>query len=147
MPRRKHKTQGIAMHIIREILRLALQCHKSGRDIARSTRKAPSTVLKYLKQALDQNLSYAQIQAMDDVALKNIMKDTGAKLQSENRRPLPDWSEIHLELKKKSVTLRLLWEEYKERHPEGYELSQFYLLYRKWKKSTCYEYAANPQSR
>jgi len=39
---------------------------------------------------------------------------------------------IHTELRKKSVTLRLLWVEYREAHPDGYGYSQFCALYREW---------------
>ncbi len=43
---------------------------------------------------------------------------------TEPLRPLPDWSEVHLELKRPGVTLQLLWEEYREVHPEGYQYSR-----------------------
>jgi transposase len=39
---------------------------------------------------------------------------------------------LHQERKKKGVTLQLLWHEYKEGNPEGYQYSQFCELYRKW---------------
>jgi len=39
---------------------------------------------------------------------------------------------LHKELKRKGVTLQLLWYEYKENHPEGYQYSQFCELYRRW---------------
>jgi transposase len=37
-------------------------------------------------------------------------------------------------LRKKSVTLRLLWVEYREAHPDGYGYSQFCERYRRWAK-------------
>ena len=46
--------------------------------------------------------------------------------------PIPDWNEVHLELRKKGVTLRLLWMEYLEKYPHGYSYSQFCQLYRDW---------------
>jgi transposase len=45
---------------------------------------------------------------------------------------LPDFNYIHAELRKKGVTLNLLWQEYKEQNPHGYQYSQFCHLYRKW---------------
>jgi transposase len=39
---------------------------------------------------------------------------------------------LHQELKKKGVTLQLLWHEYKEKCPEGYQYSQFCRLYHQW---------------
>jgi transposase len=47
-------------------------------------------------------------------------------------RPEPDWSEVHRELKRKGVTLSLLWEEYKAGCPEGYRYSWFCETYREW---------------
>ncbi|MCP3997795.1 MAG: transposase, partial [bacterium] len=50
------------------------------------------------------------------------------------QRPLPDWSEIHLEHKKPGVTLQLLWDEYKLEHGEdGYQYSRFCELYGQWR--------------
>ena len=47
-------------------------------------------------------------------------------------RPIPDWAEVQNELKRKGVTLALLWQEYKTDHPDGYQYSQFCELYRIW---------------
>src|SRR5207247_7275456 len=52
----------------------------------------------------------------------------------EVSRPLPDWAEVHTEMRRKGVTLHLLWMEYRERHPEGYAYTQFWELYRRWKR-------------
>jgi len=40
-------------------------------------------------------------------------------------RPAPDWEYIYKELRKKGVTLQLLWREYREQHPDGFGYSQF----------------------
>ena len=45
---------------------------------------------------------------------------------------MPPLEYLHQELRKKGVTLQLLWYEYKEKHPEGYQYSQFCRIYRKW---------------
>jgi transposase len=55
---------------------------------------------------------------------------------SNIERPLPDWSVVHEELKARrrtGVTLQLLWLEYKERHTDGLQYSQFCELYRRWR--------------
>ena len=36
---------------------------------------------------------------------------------------MPDWTIVHQELKRKSVTLFLLWQEYKALTPEGLQYS------------------------
>jgi transposase len=55
------------------------------------------------------------------------------KNQSKGSHPGPDWEYIHRELRRKGVTLRLLWEEYKQAHPDGYQYSYFCELYQKWR--------------
>ncbi|MHC1769393.1 MAG: hypothetical protein AB9869_34770 [Verrucomicrobiia bacterium] len=52
--------------------------------------------------------------------------------QPEPPRPLPDWAEIHNELGRRSVTLRLLWQEYRERFPNGYGCTRFCEYYHRW---------------
>jgi len=47
-------------------------------------------------------------------------------------RPGPDWNQIHRELSRKGGTLQLLWLEYKDQHPDGYQYSQFCERYRLW---------------
>ncbi len=44
----------------------------------------------------------------------------------------PDWSTVHHELKRKGVTLFLLWQEYKATTPEGFQYSWFCQAYRAW---------------
>jgi transposase len=44
----------------------------------------------------------------------------------------PDWAHVHRELKRKHVTLQILWDEYIARHPDGYRYSRFCDLYRGW---------------
>jgi len=53
---------------------------------------------------------------------------------SERVIPQPDWKTIHKELRRKSVTRRLLWLEYREAHPDGYGYSYFCEIYRLWAK-------------
>ena len=50
-------------------------------------------------------------------------------------RPLPDFSYIRAELKKKGVTLVQLWSEYREDFPDGYGLSQFCEYYSRFEKT------------
>ena len=49
-------------------------------------------------------------------------------------RPEPEWRDVHRELQRhKGVTLRLLWLEYREAHPNGYQYSRFCERYREWR--------------
>ncbi len=50
-------------------------------------------------------------------------------------KALPDWSLVHKEMRRKGVTLYLLWQEYKQEHPmDGYQYSQFCERYRRYRK-------------
>ena len=46
-----------------------------------------------------------------------LFADSGTK-QGYRRQVEPDWASIHRELKRKHVTLSILWDEYVERNPE-----------------------------
>jgi transposase len=48
------------------------------------------------------------------------------------RRPLPDWTIVHQELKRQGGTLLLWWQEYKASTPAGLQYSQFCQAYRQW---------------
>jgi len=59
----------------------------------------------------------------------------GARDGSAQGRPLLDWATVHKEMRRKGVTLMLLWLEYKEANPDGYAYTQFTRLYKAWKRS------------
>jgi hypothetical protein len=69
---------------------------------------------------------------MTDTALEAVLFAAVGTKQGHRRHVEPDWAEIHRELKRKHVTLAMLWDEYIERHPEGYRYSRFCELYRGW---------------
>lgn len=53
--------------------------------------------------------------------------------------PVPDWPTVHQELKRKGVTLLLLWTEFKKAHPKARQYSWFTQAYRQWaKKQDCW---------
>lgn len=129
----KKRNKELDMRRIREILRLDMICGMGKREISRSLSISHPSVLKYTERAKDIGLTYEQIARMDDDELIDKLKIVrSSRLYKE--RPEPDWEWIHKELKKKSVTLQLLFEEYKSIQPDGYEKSQFNFLYNQWKK-------------
>lgn len=56
-------------------------------------------------------------------------------LENNNCVTEPDIEYVFYEMKKRGLTLMLLWEEYKEAHPDGIIYTQFCERYRKFKKS------------
>jgi transposase len=128
---RKRKKE-LSMRKVREILRLSLECHMGKREVARSCSVSPTTVKNYLSRIEKLNIAYSQVTKMDDGELKRVLLNHKSSSNS-NPRPQPNWEHIHLELKKKGVTLQLLWQEYKAIYPDGYQSTQFCERYRKWK--------------
>ena len=131
MAKRKKKW-GLSMRKVREILRLGLKNGEKLREISRSCSVAHKTAGKYLKRARKLSLSHEQVEKMDDIELKGLI--IGFKKEIRGK-PEPDWNYIHEEMKKKGVTRQLLWQEYRESNPEGYQSTQFCDLYARWKKT------------
>jgi len=53
---------------------------------------------------------------------------------SIQRRNMPSFDYIFKKLTRKHVTMQLLWHEYREKNPDGYQYSQICLRYRHWNK-------------
>jgi transposase len=124
--------ERITMRKIREVLRLKFECRLSNRKIANSTSIARSTVSDYVQRALAAGLSWPMPNDIDDAQLEQILFDQVPSTTKEQRPPL-NFSKIHKELKRKGVTLMLLWYEYKAENPQGYQYSQFCHRYRQWR--------------
>lgn len=125
--------ERLTMRKIAEVLRLKWECGLSNRAIARSCSISHSTVAEYLQRAQQAGLCCPLPADMGEDKLYELLFPK--VVQSSSRViPCPDWSLVHTELRKKSVTLRLLWVEYREAHPDGYGYSQFCALYREWAK-------------
>ena len=124
--------ERIPMRTIKEVLRLKWSCGLGRRDIAKSSGIAKSTVIEYLRRAEKAGLSWPLPAELDDAALEHLLFPP--VLASDVSRPLPVWEDIHRELARKSVTLMLLWDEYKAQYPDGYQYSYFADLYRAYAK-------------
>jgi transposase len=120
------------MRMIREILRLHHSCGLSKSKISKALNCARSSVREYIGRAERAGLSWPLPQELDD---DELLEKYLYSPPAEKRRPHPDCNYIHQELKRKGVTLNLLWHEYKDEHPDGYQLSQFCDIYRQWRKT------------
>jgi transposase len=119
------------MRQVREVLRLRT-AGVGLNEIARRVGVAPSTVRLTLKRLASAGLSWPLPAEMTDSALETALFAAAGTKQGHRRHVEPDWAEIHRELKRKHVTLTMLWDEYIERCPEGYRYSRFCELYRSW---------------
>ncbi len=126
MPREK-----TSMRKIREVLRLKYEHCCSNREIAKSCGIGSSTVGDMLQRAKMAGICWPLPDDFSDAFLENALFPSPTP--SGSSLLIPDFSAIHTELqKKRGVTLNLLWQEYKEQHPNGYQYSWFCQNYREW---------------
>ncbi len=121
-----------SMRQVREVVRLKFVGGVSIREIGRRIGVAPSTVRETIRRLQAAGLSWPLPEELTDAALEaKLFGDAGTK-QGHRRQVEPDWVAVHRELKRKHVTLSVLWDEYIERNPQGYRYSRFCELYRSW---------------
>ncbi len=116
------------MRNIKNILRMSFVEERKIRHIVRMTGVPYSTVYDNITIARAKGLTWSQIEEMSDEALEQILTS------SNKQRPIPDWAYVEKELKRRGVTLQLLWQEHKEAHANGYQYSRFCEMYEVWSK-------------
>ena len=119
------------MRKIKEVLRLKWARGLSNRQIAKACGIARPTVSEYLRRAAQAGLAWPLPTNLDEATLERQLFPPPPSLPAP-ARGVPDWAHVHQELKRKGVTLFLLWQEYRETHPEGYQYSWFCDHYRAW---------------
>lgn len=112
------------MKDIRAILRLSYAERLSVRDIAERLRISRTSVSTYLLRAREAGITaWPPLELYDDAVLEKIL----FRRMGRPPRDLsePDWAAVSRELKRKSVTRTLLWQEYRAAHPNGYGYTWF----------------------
>ena len=120
----------LPMRKIREALRLRAE-GLSGRRVAQSLSLGRATVSEYFRRADVAGLSWPLPDGLSDTDLEHQLypHEPGA---SARQITAPNWADVHSELRRKGVTLALLWEEYRTVHPDGYGYSRYCELYTRW---------------
>jgi len=124
MPIRK-QARHVTMKDIRSILRLTFEQGLSVRAVSDRLMLSKTTVATYLLRARETGLACWPLPtgSDEDVILAR------ALFQRAGRPPRddcgPNWAHIATELKRKGVTLTLLWQEYRANHPDGYGYTWF----------------------
>lgn len=122
------------MRKIRDVLRLRLEAGLSIRQISASTKTSIGAVQKLLTRAKALGLEWPLPVDMDDGHLAALLYP-GSDPTVSTRHQVPDWAQVHQELKRKGMTKQLLWEEYTARYPNRcYSYSQYCDRYRRWHK-------------
>jgi len=124
------------MRQIREVLRLRFEKNLSERQIAQAVGVGRTTLQGYLRKAAQAQLTWPLPPELNDEQLEKLLYPP-LPLENEKveTKSLPDFLYLHQELKKKGVTLQLLWEEYLQANSQGYQYTQFRVRYRQWEKT------------
>lgn len=122
------------MHKIKTVLRLA-SLGLSQRQIALSCQIGQATVSDYLSLAAQAGLKWQDVTDWDEDRLRAALLPSPSPTSSWRKAGEPDFADIRRQLQThKHLTLQLLWQEYREQHPEGYGYSRYCGLYRHWLK-------------
>ncbi len=126
------------MRKIRDVLRLKLDAQLSHQQIAAALDISKGVVTKYVALAKAAELDWMQIQRLDETALHNRLLCLPHKASAFVQ---PDYGRIHQELRRKGMTLMLLWQEHVAQHASQsedqatYRYTQFCERYRRYAKS------------
>ena len=118
-------TERIAMRRVREMLRLTLDAGLSVSEAARRMDVARSTLREMVQRVERAGLPWPLPLDLSDADLESRLYGEAGTKQGHRRRPEPDWAQMQRELKRKHVTLQILWDEYIEANPDGYRYSRF----------------------
>lgn len=127
--------ERLSVRKIREVIRLHFEAGLSNRAVARACQVSNSTVGEYLERAEKAGLNWPLPEGLSDEELYRRLYPEESNPKPASDRPMPDWEEVHRELSKRGVTLTLLWQEYREKHPNGYGFTQFRVYYQGWNKT------------
>ena len=122
----------LSMRKIKEVLRLKYARGLSNRQVARVCGIARPTVSEYLRRAHEAGLGWPLPGGLDEAALERRLFPA-VPAWSSREGGVVDWARVHKELRRKDVTLFLLWQEYRQSYPRGYQYSGFCRHYRRWR--------------
>ena len=125
--------ERVSMRNVLEIFRLRFEAGASERAISRSVGIARSTVSEYLRRFAGCRLAWPLVPALDEAAL--VARLFPEEEASATQKAPPDMAWVDMELRRKGVTLHLLWTEYaRENQGQAYQYSWFCDLHRSWQR-------------
>src|SRR5271170_2096714 len=123
----------MSMRKIREVLRLTHELGLSVREVREATGVGKTAVSEYVRRAKVVGLTWPIPPEISDAALERWLF-TPAGFHEGSTKPLPDWTKVHEELKRRGVTLMILWEEHRAAYVDGHGYSRFCELYGEWRR-------------
>lgn len=128
MPRGK-PARRISVKDIRSILRLTYEQGLTVRDVSERLKIGKTAVSTYLLRAREAGICswplpdiYEENASLEQLLFKRVGRPP-------RDLSVPDWSLVARELKRKDVTMTLLWQEYRHTHPDGYGFTWFCTQY------------------
>ncbi len=129
------KKKRISMDKIRQILKLHTELDLGVRKIADALFISKTAVSNYISEFNACNISYSDTVKLTDSQLYELL--CGEKKKSKRYRSLEEnFCHFAKELKRRGVTLKLLWEGYIENNPGGYSYAQAAWYYRVWRQTS-----------
>lgn len=122
------------MRKLKEIARLRFEAGRTLQEVAASVGVARSTVQLALQRMAAAGVSWPWPGDLDEAELEQSLFAKAEPVVLD-AAAAPDFDRVRSQLGRKGVTRRLLWQEYREQHPDGLGYSQFCELYRRWSKS------------
>jgi transposase len=126
----------IGMKKIKEVIRLKSTTEMSDRQIARALNMSHPVVAKYWQGFNLSGLMFEQIEEMADSELLRMVEKPRIEISNKYKQLIQYFPYFVIELRRTGVTLQLLWEEYKQKHPEGLQYSRFCYHFQMWRKSS-----------
>ena len=127
------RKRKITMEKIRELLRLHYQQELSIRKACSLLGISKTSGADYIREFKKTGYSFQEIVQISDSSLMELIEQSNV---STNKRYeiLSQYFEYYeKELKRPGVNLLVLWQEYKDKEPEGLSYSRFCHYYRSWK--------------
>ncbi len=122
------------MRKIKEVLRLKFSVGLGLRAIARSCSIGLGTVHEYLQRAEAAGVTWPLGEDWGEDRLETALFGGPPRARAA-ALPMPDFAELHRQRQQhRHVTQQLLWEEYRQANPDGYQYSRFCELYRRWRR-------------
>lgn len=120
------------MRKIKDVLRLHHEAGLSRRGVAQALNISYGSAVNYLNRAQQAGLTWPLPEDLDERTLGRLLFPSQAAT-GQRRFSEPDYPVVHQELKRKGVTKQLLWQEYRQQHPDdGYSYAQFCHRYLEW---------------
>jgi len=132
------KNGRMKLRAINKLLKLHYRSDLSVRQIGKALNKPKSTVSDYITRFEKSGLTVQDVEKKTgDEIYAALFPEDCKRPKQRLKKKLPDFTRIHVELKKNYVTRDLLWQEYKERYPDHhYGYTHFCNLYNAWRKRT-----------